>query len=458
MEKLFGTSGIRGSITEKVTPKLALDLGRSLGTFLQGRGKVGLGIDERTSNQMLKRAFVSGVLSTGVSVIDVGVAPMPTVASFSTWDGIRASIIITASHNPPTDNGFKFFVEGREFIRSEEVEMEKTVASGDFVVAEWKYIGSIQSSDIKNQYLNRIKEFIRKRGSDGSGAKILVDAANGAACSYTPKLLDELGFSVTTINAHADGYFPGRPAEPSPRNLTDIMQMMMDSDFAVGIAHDGDGDRIAIIDENGQFIDQNRIIAILAREEVERKGGGLVVVSIDTSSVIDELVHNAGGEIVRTALGSLQELLHSKKEEVVFASEPWKPIFSDLGLWMDGIAGAARICQLVDGLGNGSCMELMKNIPEYPILRENIHCPNQIKDEFIPHVKKLISPNLNGLDKVIEVDGIRFEFSNGSYLLIRVSGTEPKARLYVGGRSEQTVEKLADVGRMTMKQAVNDLS
>jgi phosphomannomutase len=407
---------------------------------------------------MLKRTFVSGVLSTGVSVIDVGVAPMPTVASLSTWDGVRASVIITASHNPPTDNGFKFFVEGREFIRSEEIEIEKTVASGDFHVAGWKYIGSIQSYDVRNQYLNRIKEFIRKRGRHGSGAKILVDAANGAACSYTPKLLDELGFSVTTLNAHPDGYFPGRPAEPSPRNLTDIMQMMMDSDFAVGIAHDGDGDRIAIIDENGQFIDQNRIIALLAREEIKRKGGGLVVVSIDTSSVIDEVVRNAGGEIIRTALGSLQELLHSKKEEVVFASEPWKPIFSDLGLWMDGIAGAARICQLVDVLGEGSCVKLLEKIPEYPMLRENVQCPNEIKDKFIPHVKKLISPNLNGLDKIIEVDGIRFEFSNGSYLLIRVSGTEPKARLYVGGRSQQTVEKLADVGRQTMKQAVKDLS
>ena len=119
-QKLFGTSGIRGSIIEKSTPDLALGLGRAFGSFLEGKGVVGVGIDARTSREMLRSALIGGVLSTGTDVVDLGIAPMPTVASFSTNEGISASVIITASHNPPADNGFKFFMSGREFIRSEE--------------------------------------------------------------------------------------------------------------------------------------------------------------------------------------------------------------------------------------------------------------------------------------------------------------------------------------------------
>ncbi|MHA1577951.1 MAG: hypothetical protein ACTSU3_11380, partial [Candidatus Thorarchaeota archaeon] len=111
--KLFGTSGIRGGITSKVTSNLALDLGRALGTFLDGEGTVGVGTDARTSKELLKNAFIAGVVSTGTDVIDLAGAPMPTVASHSFMDGITGSVVITASHNPPTDNGFKFFVGGR---------------------------------------------------------------------------------------------------------------------------------------------------------------------------------------------------------------------------------------------------------------------------------------------------------------------------------------------------------
>ena len=116
-QKLFGTSGIRGSIIEKSTPELSLGLGRALGSFLEGKGVVGVGTDARTSREVLRNVFVGGVLSTGVNVVDLGIAPMPACAYYSALDDVSASVIITASHNPPTDNGFKFFSGGREFIR-----------------------------------------------------------------------------------------------------------------------------------------------------------------------------------------------------------------------------------------------------------------------------------------------------------------------------------------------------
>ncbi len=456
--KLFGTSGIRGSIIDKSTPELALNLGRALGTFLDGKGTVGVGIDARTSNDMLRNGFISGLLSTGVNVVDMGITPMPAVAYYSQVKGIDASVIVTASHNPPTDNGFKFFNNGREFIREEEIALETTIAEKKYRVADWNEIGSIRYENIKEQYLEHVRTFLSKRGANSNGTKVLVDLANGAATEYTPHLLLEMGYSVTTMNSHQDGHFPGRPAEPSPRNLGDAMRMAANSDFAVTVCHDGDGDRLAVIDEQGEFIDQNRVIALFARDEVKRNGGGIVIVSIDTSSVIDELVTAEGGTITRMPLGSLQEFLASDKgKDVVFASEPWKPIFTKMGCWMDGIVGAARLAQMVDEMGNGSCMKLMESIPKYPILRDFVECPDKIKPYFLSKVKELLVPKISGISQILEVDGIRIECTDGSYVLIRVSGTEPKARVYVGAKIQETVDSLATLAKDIMMQVIEEL-
>ncbi|MFW9786702.1 MAG: phosphoglucosamine mutase [Candidatus Thorarchaeota archaeon] len=458
IQKIFGTSGIRGSIIDKSTPDLALGLGRALGSFLDGKGIVGVGIDARTSREMLKSAFIGGVLSTGTDVVDLGITPMPTVASYSTVEGISASIIITASHNPPGDNGFKFFNSGREFVRPEEEFLEHSVFNKEYKVASWDKIGQLSRRNIKVDYLARVKKFLSSRGGLSKGTKVLVDLANGAATEYTPELLGDLGFSVTTMNSHQDGHFPGRPAEPSPRNLGDAMRISAASDFAVTMCHDGDGDRLAVIDEEGEFIDQNRVIAVFARDEVERSGGGIVLVSIDTSSVIDEIVNSAGGAVVRMPLGSLQEYLAGDKgKNVVFASEPWKPIFTELGEWMDGITGAGRFAQLVDELGDGSCMNLMNTVPKYPMLRDFVPCPDNIKQQFLPRVKELLVPEISGVEQVLEVDGVRIENKDGSYVLVRVSGTEPKARVYVGGKTQETVDKLSEIAKKIMTRVLDEL-
>ena len=457
-QKLFGTSGIRGSIIEKSTPELSLGLGRALGSFLEGKGVVGVGTDARTSREVLRNVFVGGVLSTGVNVVDLGIAPMPACAYYSALDDVSASVIITASHNPPTDNGFKFFRGGREFIRTEEEFLENSVFNKDFLTAPWDKIGLLSKQDIKVEFLTKVKDFLLKRGGMSKGTKVLVDLANGAATDYTPELLVDLGFSVITMNSHQDGHFPGRPPEPSPRNLGDAMKMAAESDFAVTMCHDGDGDRLAVIDEEGKFIDQNRVIAVFARDEVEKNGGGVVLASIDTSSVIDEVVNSAGGSVVRMALGSLQEYLATEDgKDVVLGSEPWKPIFTKLGLWMDGITGAGRFAQIVDELGDGSCIKLMKTIPKYPILRDFVPCPDKIKQSFLPRVKELLVPEISGVEQVLDVDGIRIENKDGSYVLVRVSGTEPKARVYVGAKTQETLDKLAATAKKVMTQVLEEL-
>jgi len=456
-QKLFGTSGIRGGISDKVTVDLALDLGRALGTYLSGGSTVAVGTDARTSRVALKNAFLAGLVSTGVNALDISIAPMPAVASQSIVSGLSASVIVTASHNPPTDNGFKFFVGGREMVKSEEAALEKHVFARTFRVASWRDVGKVARADIRSTYLERVRRFLLSRSQTADGMRVLIDSANGAATEYTPTLLGRLGFLVTTMNSHHDGHFPGRLPEPSPSNLADTMRVSAKSEAAVTLCHDGDGDRLAVIDEKGRFVDQNRIIALFARDEVQRRGEGLVVTSIDTSSVIDEVVEAAGGHVVRVPLGSLQERLSSdSRREIVFASEPWKPIFTDLGGWMDGIAGAGRLAQMTFDAGNGSCIRLMSSIPEYPVLRDQVACPDAIKPQFMANVREMLLSRINNVQRVLDIDGIRIECSDGSYVLVRTSGTEPKARVYIGARTQDSLDKLAQISRDVMKRALDE--
>ncbi len=454
--KLFGTSGIRGSI-DRVDARLALNLGRALGTMLDGTGVVAVGNDARTSRAPLLNAFRAGMNSTGADVSILGLVPMPVTAFSSSLSGITTSVMITASHNPPTDNGFKFFRNGREFVREEENRIEKIIAERSFLTASWDKLGQFSNYSIRTDYFQRLNAFLATRGSRADGMRVLIDLANGAAVYYTPLLLRDMGFSVITVNSHPDGHFPGRLPEPSPGNLADTMRMAQEMDFAVTLCHDGDGDRLAVIDEQGHFIDQNRIIALFARDELERHGGGTVVVSIDTSSVIDEIVRSMGGNLVRVPLGSLQQALSAdRSRKIVFASEPWKPIFTEIGGWMDGIAGAARMAQMVNELGAGSCVRLMKSVPEYPMLREQILCPDELKTSFMSIVKGLLKSELTDINQILEVDGIRVDRSDGSYVLVRVSGTEPKARVYIGARNQQTLDQLASMAKDIMARSLDE--
>ncbi|NWF94653.1 MAG: phosphoglucosamine mutase [Candidatus Thorarchaeota archaeon] len=454
--RLFGTSGIRGH-TSRVNTDISLNLGRSLGTMLEGPGVVGVGTDARTSGPVLLNSFRAGLLSTGVDVVSLGICPMPAVAFYSTLPGVLASVIITASHNPPTDNGFKFFREGREFIRTEEAAIETAVARHEYRSQKWLSVGTVAVCDIRMTYLRNAERFLVTRGRTASGMDVLVDSANGAASDYTPHLLRNLGFRPVTINAHPDGHFPGRLPEPSPQNLQQTMTLAAETKMPLTVCHDGDGDRVAVIDEEGRFVDQNRVIALFARDEVERQNGGTVVASIDTSSVIDDVIRPLGGVVVRVPLGSLQEFLVLRNgTAVAFASEPWKPIFAAYGYWMDGVVGAARVAQMVDEDGSGSTVRLFSSIPEYPVLREQIPCPDHLKPDFMRLVRGSLISQVTLIDQINDSDGIRIDRSDGSYVLVRVSGTEPKARVYIGARTRDTLDRLAQTARSVMDKALEE--
>jgi phosphomannomutase len=250
--------------------------------------------------------------------------------------------------------------------------------------------------------------------------------------NLAPELLTDLGLHVITINSHIDGYFPGRLAEPSPGNLSVLINLCK-KEKCMGAAFDGDGDRIAIIDEEGDFVELSRVNALLAKFMLQEYGKGKIIVSIDSSTTIDRATEVLGGEVIRTKLGEL----HSKAEEllvegekIIFAAEPWKPIFPSWGLWIDGLYGLCKFLKVIISRKT-TASEIMKGIPDHIAERKAYVIEETKAEDIFMNCKKTLRELLKEEEgKILTIDGLRFDLVDGTWILTRKSGTEPKIRIY----------------------------
>ncbi|WP_456394849.1 phosphoglucosamine mutase [Thermococcus sp.] len=447
---LFGTAGIRGAINDRVTPDLALKVGKSLGTYIR-EGKVTVARDARTSSVMLEGALISGLLSTGIEVISLGLIPTPALA-WSTKQLGDAGVMITASHNPPTDNGIKVFNgEGIEFYLEQEEELERIIFSGEYRRAAWDEIKKVRRMDIIDDYIGAVLDFVGHE----TGLKVLLDEANGAGSVVAPYLLREMGAKVITINAHPDGHFPGRKPEPRYDNIAYLGGLVRELGADLAIAQDGDADRIAVFDERGSYVDEDTLIALFAKLYVEEHGGGTVVTSINTGSRIDKVVEDGGGKVYRVPLGQPHDGI--KKYNAIFAAEPWKLIHPKFGLWIDSFVTMGLLIKLIDESGK-SLSELVREIPTYYLIKKNVKCPEEYKKAVLDMAQHELQKALRDeIKEVLTISGFRFNLSDGSWVLVRPSGTEPKIRVVVEGVTEKRKEQLFKLAYGIVSRAVERL-
>jgi len=449
--RLFGTAGIRGPIESKVTPELALNVGKAVGTYVKS-GVVVIGRDARTSSIMLENAIVSGLLSTGVDVIRLGLIPTPMLAWATNKLG-NAGIMITASHNPPSDNGIKVFNEkGIEFFLEQEKELEEIIFSRSYKKAKWDEIGYVVDRELKNDYINALLDYVDHE----TKLKVLLDMGNGAGSVITPYLLRKMGAKVVTLNAQTDGHFPGRKSEPRYENIAYLSNLVRDLGMDLAIAQDGDADRIAVFDEKGNYIEEDTLIALFAKLYAEENKGGNIVVSINTSFRIDRVVEEAGGKVYRVPLGQLHDGI--KKYGAIFASEPWKFIHPRFGLWIDSFVTIGLLLKIIDKEGK-PLSEIVADIPRYYLVKKNVKCPDELKPKVMETVKERLQEALkNEVEEVLTISGIRLNLEDGSWVLVRPSGTEPKIRVVVEGISEKRKEELFDLAYSLVSKTVSSLS
>jgi len=427
--RLFGTSGIRALFDESLV-YLALKAGLAVGKVY---GNVVVGSDTRTSSDVLKHALISGLLAAGSRCEDAGVVPTPTLA-FVTRK-FNAGVMITASHNPPQYNGIKLLnPDGSAFDSYQQKQIEETILSDSFSIAPWS---EIKASGIHNGVIEQHIERILQDFPAGLKLKVVLDCGCGAASVVTPYLLKKLGCEVVEINCYPSGFFP-RGIEPTESNLEDLIKATREFGADLGIAHDGDGDRMMAVDDRGRFVSGDKLLAIFAQAVRAKE----VVTTIDASMAIDEM----GFSIRRTRVGDtcVSEELKKGGDFGGESSGSW--IFPNSSLCPDGIYAAAQIVAIAS---HQKLSQLVDSIPAYPILRGSISSGGVAMSSLEPGLMAIEPFSVNN------VDGIKLSFKDG-WLLVRASGTEPKIRLTAEAKSEARVHQLYDSGIRAIKDCIGE--
>ncbi|WP_297521747.1 phosphoglucosamine mutase [Thermococcus sp.] len=446
MGKYFGTSGIREVVNDKLTPELALRVGKALGTYLGG-GTVVVGKDTRTSGEMLKNALISGLLSAGAEVIDIGLAPTPLTGFAIRLYKADAGVTITASHNPPEYNGIKVWQpNGMAYTPEMEAELEAVIDSGNFRKAAWNEIGTVRRADPREEYMREALRMVRLDDS----YTVVLDAGNGAGSILSPYLQRELGNKVISLNSHPSGFFV-RELEPNAKSLSSLAKTVKAMKADVGIAHDGDADRIGVVDDEGNFVEYEVMLSLIAGYMLRKFGKGKVITTVDAGFALDDYIRPLGGEVIRTRVGDVAVADELAKHGGVFGGEPsgtW--IIPQWNLTPDGIFAGALVMEMIDRLGPIS--ELAKEVPRYVTLRAKIPCPNEKKARAMEIIAE---EALRAFDyrRLIDIDGVRIE-NDDWWILFRPSGTEPIMRITLEAHTEEKAKELMEKAEKLVKEAI----
>jgi phosphoglucosamine mutase len=420
-----------------LTPELAVKVGLAVVAYL-GADTVAVARDTRVSGPMFQDATVAGVSASGADTLCFGVVPTPVLAFSVRRLKADAGVMTTASHNPPEYNGLKIFGKDSLALGEEaQGKIEDIITKGRFRFADWRDIGTSRDVDVSGGY---VEEALRHACPSGKW-RVIVDPGCGATSKLAPALLKAAGCSVTSINAHEDGFFSARSPEPNAESLGYLCKVsrMLKSDVA--FAFDGDGDRVSFIDERGEFVDFDRVLAAYATHIVKKHGGGVVVTSMEASMSLDRAVATAGGRIVRTKVGDVYLAEALKRDKAVFAGEP-------CGAWIhplfhycpDGLfSSLMMLLALADE--DVSLSEFVSGVPQFPMLRESFPCRNDVKYALVAAVGEELKRVFSGFEGFSSVDGVRLSLRQG-WVLVRASGTEPVLRLTVEGESLSAAKEI----------------
>lgn len=440
---IFGTSGIRGRFGEAVTTDLARSIGHGLAAC--GYRTIALGGDGRDTGQVLADALASGAREAGIDVIRLGQVATPTLARSVGWHNADAGVIVTASHNPPADNGFKFWTpSGQAFDEGQRQLLEDAIRDAAGLPVAWDELGDAVRI---HEAADRHRDVLVDGGESLAGLSVVIVVGNGMG-GTTVEVLRALGADVQTLNADVDGGFPARPSEPTAKTCTMLCSVVTATDADMGIAHDGDADRMMAVDETGRFLGGDELLALFASAMVGE--GDQVAVPVNTSLLVADAVAERGGEIVRTRVGDVYVAEAARADDVVFGGEPsgaW--IWPAEALCPDGPLAARRLAELV--VDSGPLSELVAEFDSYPIQRTVVE--TGAKEQVLDSVEEAVQRRYA---EVSSLDGVRVALPDG-WFLIRASGTESIVRVSAEARSVGRAEELLGAARELVDEAVDSV-
>jgi phosphomannomutase/phosphoglucomutase len=436
--KLFGTNGVRGRVNKELVPELVLGLAMATGTYFKG-ADLAVGCDGRVSGPLLTDIVSSGLASVGCQVWSLGLITTPALQFLTKDWGLKGSVMVTASHNPPEYNGIKIMGNsGVELPHEEELKIERIFFKSKWKLTSWNNLK--QPFPVVEKFARYVDSVLEHVGGlPQRRLKVLVDAANGVSVLATPLILQKLGSNVIIVNGKIDGTFPGRLPEPTPENLKETSRILPSVHADFGVAHDGDGDRAVFLDEHGSVCWGDLTFALIVKDFLEKNPGQKIVTPISSSQMIEEIAERYGGEVVYTPVGSVYVSNLMLKINAKLGGEENGGIFySPHVAARDGGITTAMIYKIVAD-ARKPLSKLVADLPQYYIVKDKIPCPDSIKAEVTEKIRALPTKG-----RVLDIDGIKVWGPTRSWILIRPSGTEPLFRILAEAPTKRKAEKIVN--------------
>lgn len=440
MVKAFGTAGVRGVFNRTQTPEQVYKLAATI-AFTSGRGRYGVGWDGRKTSALLARTVVSAVNAVGSEAYAFGVVPTPVVAFGTRSRMCIAGFSVTASHNSSEFSGVKIFnTKGMEFPASDEERIERALAV-DVMKPSGVFGQLVPDEEVVDDYIQALVSRYEKAHEP---LRIAVDCANGPGGIVTPRVLKSLGHHVIPINAQVSWRFSARPPEPTASNLADFSKMVPVLGVDLAFAHDGDADRLVMLDALGRVVPDS-LLTILALRGVNASNG-VVVISENTSTAVAEEAERLGLRVIRSRVGKTFVVLEA--EGGIFAAEPSKVVDPRWGLWEDGINAALMISSLVSS-DRGVVGRVMEEVQwRYRQVNLDVAVKMRVLMEKASEVFRKFK-----IQEERTLDGLKLVFGDGSWVMFRLSGTEPKTRLYCESKNLQLLDVLVQLGTQCIESS-----
>lgn len=455
MTRLFGTNGIREVVGRTLTPSFVTRVASAIASVAPADRPIVVGWDGRTSSVAFERIVGSTLAAAGHRVVEVGLLPTPAIQYNVGRLGAGFAVIVTASHNPPEFNGIKCIAaDGLEVSREVEERIEAAFDASASPTVPFDRFGEIDRDGLgAERYLHGLLDQVDRERIAARRLHVVLDCGNGASVPTSPRLLQRLGCRTVTLNGHVDGRFPGRRSEPTEANLGDLLRLVPSVGADLGVAHDGDADRAVFVQADGTFLPGETALAMLARDAVERAGGGIVVVPVSTSLAVEEAVRPVGGRVTYTRVGSPSVTRAMQEQHAVFGGEDnGGLIFPAFQLARDGAMTLAATLDLLARKG-GTLAELAREVPRFHLLKETVACPVELRDRVVARIAERLA---HVGERVETLDGVKL-YAQGGWLLLRPSGTEPIFRVVAEAKDADKARALADRGIRTVREALSEL-
>jgi len=418
--EIFKAYDIRGIVRTTLTPETVRQIGQALGSEADARGvkAIAIGRDGRLSGPALSRALARGITQTGVDVIDIGRVPTPMTYFAAHELGTESCVSVTGSHNPPEYNGLKMVLAGQTLYGDMIQDLRRRITSAEFSQGN----GKVRHASVRQAYLDRIVGDVKL----SRPMKIVIDCGNGVAGSVAPALFRRMGCSVTELFCEVDGNFPNHHPDPSkPENLVDLQRVVRDTGAELGLAFDGDGDRLGVVTRDGEIIFPDRQLMLFAADVLTRNPGAQIIHDVKCSRWLAQSIRHQGGRplmwntghaLIKTKLKETGAPLAGEMSGHMFFKERW------FG-FDDALYTGARLLEIVSRWEDSNWP--LKNLPNYISTPElNIKMKEGEPHALVAKLRQGGKKLLPGARELITIDGVRAEYADG-FGLARASNTTP---------------------------------